>query len=155
MPARIPLPQQGQPLDVEYIYTLASALNQLVDATSLTVDRTTSVKSRTDNQNHDVRTGDAKIVAGYVNVTGGGESQGQGTSKTWTYAFPQSFGMIPVVTATAVNTGTAGSNVDVSVFISATTRDSVSGSVIFRSPGQYSLDINVIAIGTAPTSGSV
>lgn len=154
MPARIPLPQQGQPLDVEYIYTLASALNQLVDSTSLTVDRTTSVKSRTDGQTNTVRTGDAKIVAGYTTISDL-SSVTQGQTKNWSYKFPQSFGIIPVVTATAVNTGTAGSTVDVSVVISATTRDSVTGTIIFRTAGKFSIDINVIAIGTAPTSGTI
>jgi hypothetical protein len=155
MSSRVPLPQQGQPLDVEYLYTLASAINSLADSTSMAVDRTTSVKTRgASAQVYTVRTGDAKIVAGYTTVLGGGTSVTQGQTIQWSYKFPQSFGIVPVVTATAVNTGRSGSNVDPSVVITAISRDSVTGSVIFRNAGTWSLDINVIAVGTAPNSGT-
>lgn len=143
--ARIPLPERGQPLDVEYIYSIVEAVNALSVKVSDTTSKTTTVGSGDGSGSHTVRTGDAKIVAGFTTVVTG--SVQSGSSKTFSYSLGGGFKYAPVVTATAVNRGVAGRDTDATVVIDSVTTQSVKGTVYFHSSGNFNMNVNIIAVG--------
>ncbi len=149
----IDLPALGQPLDVEYIYQMINEINTLSTKISNTSDRISAITIPGNNTFYS-RTGDLKVVAGYSVVSTGGTTLAVGDSLAWRHTFKQEFSRIPVVTATAVNTGATGSNLNGSVFISAVTTSAVEGKIVMHAPGGISMNISVIAIGVGANASS-
>jgi len=142
--AKIPVPDRGQPLDVDYIYTLAEAINSLSNDVSSATNKYTTVSS--DSGKHSVRTGDARIVAGSVTINAA-QSVSANASIQFRYDLGGGFKYTPVVTATPVNTGSQGNQVDVTVILDSVTTQSVSGQAYFRTSGNFSIDVNIVAVG--------
>jgi hypothetical protein len=63
--AKVPLPARGQPLDLTYIYQLASGINDIASQLSPTTARYTSIDLDENRRTERVRTSDARIVGGY------------------------------------------------------------------------------------------
>lgn len=141
---RIPLPERGQPLDVDYLYQMASQINSLTNqitstSTSLsTIDN--GVTGRVDNTTNNLR-----FVAKTKNIKVG--SVTAGTSESWFEDFSPDFLYIPVVVATPVNNtlSTAGNNV--TIVIKNVTTSRVDGNILYNTSGTVDLNINVLAIG--------
>lgn len=142
----IDLPALGQPLDVEYIYQMVSEINALSTKISNTSDRISAI-TPPGNQPFYSRTGDIKIVAGYQQVSGGGVTITAGSNIPWNYSFVQEFSRVPVVTATLVNTGASGSQLNATVYINSITTKGVSGTIVVNQAGAFSVSVSVIAVG--------
>lgn len=147
MSDKVPLPEKGQPLDVTYLSTLASAINDLASAVSsvgtnkfTTIDVSESPKS--------IKTSDAMIVGGYATVTNTTPNTA-GSEKEFVYRFDSSFGYLPIVTATPITLGDSATTAskDVTVVLSRISTSEISGIVTFNQTGISSIGINLIAIG--------
>jgi hypothetical protein len=142
--ARIPVPERGQPLDLSYIYQLASAVNDLSDEMStnsynyLTIDTPTAGRQS-------VKTAEGKVIGGYVEVATS-STVSAGNEQEFSYNF-EDFKYAPIVTATPVNVGNTAAGKDVSVIIKSTTTSSVTGVVRYNTAGDLSLAVNLIIIG--------
>jgi hypothetical protein len=152
--AKVPLPEQGQPLDVAYIYQLSSAINDLSNQISTgTMNYTTVDTNSAGKQN--IKTSDARIIAAIYKIDSFSTQQAQ-TTKTFTYSWNGNFKYAPVVTATPVNrSGGGGAGDDVQVVITSVTQSGVSGIVKFNVAGtNIQVDINLIAVGIPDLIGS-
>ena len=143
--AKIPLPERGQPLDVEYLYTIATAINSLATQVASATNKYTTVDTPSSGK-HVVKTGDARIVGGYANIDAP-SSINANTSASFSFSLGEGFKYAPVVTATPINRGATGTQTDVTVVINSVTTQSVNGQVYFRNAGNFSMDVNIIAIG--------
>jgi len=142
---KIPVPQRGQPLDVEYIYRIIEQLNTLTNL----VSTNTTVLSTVDNGivgQKDVTTNNLRFVAITKNIKKDAAVANQ--TQDWFIDFSPQFLYAPVVTATAVNKSgsTAGNNLSVIIKNISTSR--VDGAVRFGDSGNIDVNVNIIAIGT-------
>jgi hypothetical protein len=146
--AKVPLPDRGQPLDVTYLYRIASAVNDLSDTISTATYNYTTINTKGVGTNT-VKNSDAKIYATYEDVVTG-ETVSSNTTKGWTINFDSPFQYPPLVTATVVNTTTgpaAPIGNDVIITVTNVTAESASGVIRFNSSGNITVSINLIAIG--------
>lgn len=143
--AKIPLPERGQPLDVTYIYQIVDVINDLATQVSSTSSNYTTIDSGTAGKQN-IKTSDAKIVAGYVQVVNN-QNVNVTDIQTFEYNFGGDFKFPPTVTATLLNiTGTpAGTNA--TVVLTKVESNRVFGSVKFNTAGVASVGVNIIAIG--------
>lgn len=118
--AILPVPERGQPLDVTYIYQIVKAVNDLSTQASTSVNKYVTVDTPNAGK-QSVKTSEARIVGGYVQVTNG-VTQTAGSSLSFSYSFPTEFKFAPVVTATAISTGTSTASAsDVTIVLSSIT----------------------------------
>jgi hypothetical protein len=143
--AKVPLPDRGQPLDVTYLYQIANALNDAVDTISTATYNYTTVDTRGIGK-EDVKNSNAKMYAAYKDVVTN-ETVSGNTTKPFSIDFASEFKYPPIVTATAVNTGTSTIGNDVFAIITSVTNSRVEGIVRFNSSGSVSTSVNIIAIG--------
>ena len=143
--AKVPLPDRGQPLDVTYLYQIANALNDAVDTISTATYNYTTVDTR-GVARQDVKNSNAKFYATYKDIVTD-ETVSSNTTRSFFVDFASEFKYPPIVTATAVNTGTSAIGNDVIVVITSVTTSRVEGVVRFNSSGSVSTSVNVIAIG--------
>jgi hypothetical protein len=143
--AKVPLPDRGQPLDVTYLYQIANALNDAVDTISTATYNYTTVDTRGIGK-EDVKNSNAKIYAAYKDIVTN-ETVSSSTTKTFSVDFASEFKYPPIVTATAVNTGTSTIGNDVFAIITSVSTSRVEGIVRFNSSGNVSTSVNIIAIG--------
>jgi hypothetical protein len=143
--AKVPLPDRGQPLDVTYLYQIANALNDAVDTISTATYNYTTVDTRGIGK-EDVKNSNAKVYAAYKDIVTN-ETVSSSTTKTFSIDFASEFKYPPIVTATAVNTGTSTIGNDVFAIITSVSTSRVEGIVRFNSSGSVSTSVNIIAIG--------
>ena len=143
--AKVPLPDRGQPLDVTYLYRIASALNDAVDTISTATYNYTSIDTRGIGR-EDVKNSNTKVYAAYKDIVTNETISGS-TTRTWAIDFASEFKYPPIVTATAVNTGTSPIGNDVFAVITSVSTSRVEGIVRFNSSGNVSTSVNIIAIG--------
>lgn len=143
--AKVPLPDRGQPLDVTYLYQIANALNDAVDTISTATYNYTSIDTRGIGR-EDLKNSNSKIYAAYKDIVTNETISGN-TTKTWSIDFASEFKYPPIVTATAVNTGTSTIGNDVFSVITSVSTSRVEGIVRFNSSGNVSTSVNIIAIG--------
>ena len=142
--ARVPVPERGQPLDLTYIYQLATAVNDLSDQlvtnsyNYLTIDTEYSGKQT-------VKTAEGKVIGGRVDLATS-RTVSAGNEQEFSYNF-EDFAYPPIVTATPVNVGNTPAGRNVSVIIKNTDTSSVNGVVRFNAPGEVSLIVNLIIVG--------
>lgn len=151
MSSKVPIPERGQPLDVTYLSVLASAINDLAETvTAVGVNRHTSIDIA-ENTPKVVKTSDAMIVGGYSKVTNTTPNTA-GSEKEFIYRFDNSFGYLPVVTATPITIGDTATTAskDVSIVLSEITTSQITGIVTFNQTGISSIGVNIIAIGIPP-----
>lgn len=143
--AKVPLPDRGQPLDVTYLYQIANALNDAVDTISTATYNYTSVDTKGVGR-QDVKNSNAKVYAAYKDIVTN-ETISSNTTRDWFIDFASEFKYPPLVTATAVNTGTSTIGNDVFAVITSVSTSRVQGIVRFNSSGNVSTSVNIIAIG--------
>jgi hypothetical protein len=143
--ARIPTPDRGQPLDVNYVYQIVEAINDLSSQISSARYKYASIDTSEGRQSTLLT--DTKVVAGehviyptLTNVTAE-------TDQSFTYSFKGEYKYPPIVTATPVLIEGTSSGKDVSVVISSVTNSAVNGIVRFNSPGQLAVKVHIIAVG--------
>lgn len=144
--SKIPLPERGQPLDVSYIYQIANTLNELSTQIAGSAGRYTSVDTVSAGTQN-VRTGDSRIVGGYVTVTNNSTTSPDGEG-TFSYNFTD-FAYAPIVTATPIliDENSTESGKDVAVVLTKVTNNRVEGIVKFKTIGVASVGINLLMVG--------
>ena len=141
--AKIPVPEQGQPIDVSYINLIVTAINELSDQVSPALYKYVTVDIPKQPQ-QSLKISETRIIGGYVDVFKG--IQSVGGQKDFFYQFKPEFKYPPMVVATPVNNGTeAGKTVTVVLQEPKTSR--VDGTVIFNSAGDVSIGVNLLIIG--------
>lgn len=143
--AKIPLPERGQPLDLTYIYSLASAINELADQVSPSTFKYVTVDTPSAGK-QSVKASEARIIAGFVEVTNN-STVSAGNEKTFSYDFSTDFKYAPIVTATPVNIGNTQAGKDVSVVLKTVTTSRVEGVVRFNTSGDLSVGVNLTIVG--------
>jgi hypothetical protein len=142
---KIPLPQRGQPIDIDYLYQIVSQINTLTNQ----ISSTSTVLSAVDNGVNGIKestTNNLRFYAFTKSVKKGNVTAG--ASESWFIDFNPSFIYIPIVTATPVNNSSSPAGNSLSVVIKNVSTSRVDGSIIFNQAGQADVNINVIAIGT-------
>lgn len=142
---KIPLPERGQPIDVVYLYQLATVVNELANQVSSATFNYTIVDT-IEAGRQSAQTGQAMIFAGSVQIVAN-EYVVKDTSRTWYVDLPPGFKYAPNVTCAVVNKGTSTTGNDVLPTITNVTKSRVDGTVKFLSSGAASVGINIIAIG--------
>lgn len=143
--AKIPLPDRGQPLDVTYIYQIASAINDVSNEISSATYNYTTISTR-DAGPQVIQTRAARIIGGYVDIATN-DMVSAGDTKPWSFPYSSDFKYPPIATATVVNRGTSDVGDDVTVIIRSVTTSRIEGIVRFNSSGQASTSVNILAIG--------
>jgi hypothetical protein len=144
--AKIPLPERGQPLDLSYLREVANAVNDLSDLVAPSSYTYVSVDTPNAGTQY-IRSSEAKIVAGYVEVATN-SAVAPGREAQFIYNFSADYKFPPIVTATAVNVNgsSAGQNVSVALRFISTNR--VEGVVRFNEESaNVSLGVNLIIVG--------
>lgn len=142
--SRIPLPNRGQPLDVNYIYQVADAVNSLAANAGSSANKYVSLNTVTSGV-QDVKISETKVVGAYTEVANNTPVNSNG-ELPWSISYT-GFKYAPIVTATPINVGNTTAGSDISVVIKGVTTSSAYGIVKFKTGGQVSIGINVIAIG--------
>ena len=138
--ARIPIPQQGQPLDLAYISTLANAINQLSEeGAALAQGNNFILKGRLTDTPSSYKLYGAQIVAQEISLLGGTTDT---IEQTVSFS-PYNFTSPPIVTATLVNPSDAEANLSVK----NVTSSSVTVSVKFPTSSGNSTSVSIMAIG--------
>lgn len=143
--AKIPLPERGQPLDVTYLYQVASAVNDLSSQVSSATYNYTTINSPSGTK-ESKKTSEARIFAGYQ-VIANSKTVNAGNEEPFSITFDGDFKYIPIVSATPVNTGGTAVGQDVSVVVKSITTSKIDGTVRFNASGNVSMVVHVIAIG--------
>jgi hypothetical protein len=144
--ARLPTPDRGQPIDVPYLYTLATAVNDIADQIDASSERFTTVYTREAGK-QDQRTSDTKIFASFLDLPQQLQVN-QGDTRQFSFDISGlGFKYPPIATVTPVNTGTSVASNDVLAVISSVTNSSIDGIVRFNSAGNVDISINCIAVG--------
>lgn len=141
---KLPLPERGQPLDVDYLYQIAQQVNTLTNQVAArssilsTIDN--GINGRKDNSTNNLR-----FVAKTKSIKVGSVSAG--VSEPWFEDFSPDFLYTPIVVVTPINNtqSTAGNNV--SIVIKNVTTSRVDGNILYNTSGTVDLSINIIAIG--------
>jgi len=142
--SRLPTPDRGQPIDVPYLYQVATAVNSLADQIDASSERYTTVYTDESNK-QDLRTSDTRFFASSRIIYSQTEVRA-GELKDFSFQI-SGFKFPPVVTATPVNTGTSSASNDVLAVITSITTSEIRGFIRFNSQGSVSISVNVIAIG--------
>lgn len=143
--AKVPLPDRGQPLDVTYMYQLASTINDLSDSISNAVGRFATIDTRVAGK-QTFKISDIRIFAGYVDITNGAAVTAT-TMTERTVSFGVNFAYPPIVVASVVNNNTQVSGDDATVVVSSSTTTSATFRVKFQTAGTATVGVNYIAIG--------
>lgn len=149
--AHIETPNIGTAIDVNYLSTIVTEINNLNDTLGNTSRQSRIIDSvSTTSPSTQISTSQLSFVAGRKLVTSDNNSKTNDVIKTSFY-FNQNFKYKPVVTATAeINaTGIKNNTLGVSVVITDVSLNKVDLAVIFNSDTKKTnIYINVIAIGT-------
>ncbi len=142
---KIPLPERGQPIDLNYLYQIASSINDLSNAVS--TSNTTSVINNGINPREDVTTNKIRFYATTRNIVVGNVNAS--TSQNWSVDLTPDFLFTPVAVATVQNNtaSTAGNNITLVIRNITTSR--VEGNVLYNAGGSIDININVIAMGVS------
>jgi hypothetical protein len=143
--SRLPTPDRGQPIDVPYLYQVATAINSLADQIDASAERFTTVF--TDNGKQDLRTSNTRFYAATQEIYSQTEVRA-GDLKDFFFQI-EGFAFPPIVTATPFNSipGSSTSSNDVLVVLTSVTNSEIRGFIRFNSSGNVSISVNVIAIG--------
>ena len=141
----LPIPQRGQPLDVSYISSIVTTVNQLLRQSSPTSSNNTKiVGTTTPRTGYEVPTPGASIYGETVNVTNAATTTAGGEVP---FKVNFSFKYPPIVSATPVNTGQTPAGQNVNIILKNITETRVEGVVRFGASGDLSLSVHLIIIG--------
>lgn len=138
--SRVPIPQQGQPLDVSYIATLAEAINELSEeGSALAQGNNFILKGRLSETASSYKLYGAQFVAQEVNLIAGTSN----TAEQTVSFSPNNFSNPPIVTATLVSP----SDPEATVYVKNITSGSATVIVQFPGSENNSTAVNIIAVG--------
>jgi hypothetical protein len=143
--AKIPLPERGQPLDLSYMYQVATAINDISSEISPSIYKYVSIDTPTAGPQN-IRASESRIIAGYQDVAIN-SNVNSGNEQSFRYPFKTDFRYPPIVTATLINVGNTPAGKNVSVILTNVSTSAVEGVVKFNSSGDLSVGVNLIAIG--------
>lgn len=143
--SKIPLPERGQPIDVQYIYQLADALNSVSDQVSSSTYKYATVDTSSAGK-QSVKTSELRVIGGYVDVATN-TTVTVSQEQSFIYNFKSDFKYAPIVTATPINIGNTPSGSDVRVVINSVTTSGLTGVVKFGTGGEVSVGVNLMIIG--------
>jgi hypothetical protein len=143
--AIISVPERGQPLDVNYLYELAQAINTLSSQISPANYKYVSVDTPASGTQN-VKASEARILGGYVSVYNNA-TVSAGDSKDFSYTFPADFKFAPIVTVTPINVGNTLAGKNMSVILKTVTTSKVEGVVRFNQSGDLTVAVNLIVVG--------
>lgn len=141
--AIIPYPERGQPIDVSYIATIVTAVNDLSTAVSPSVSRLASVDTPSGRQNLNVS--ETKVIAGSKQIASNVSVDGS-KEVSFQYDYPD-FKYPPIVTATLVNVNNSEAGKDISVVLTNISTSRAEGVVKFNTTGVVTATINLIIVG--------
>jgi hypothetical protein len=144
--ARIPIPQQGQPLDLSYIASIATAVNELFTVVNQRGSTAASIDDPRSQIKTSLKASEVRMVGGYKEVISN-SSVNAGTTKTFSYDFPLNFKFVPIVSVTPENIGTTDAGKNVSVIITSISVGRVEGVVNFNTSGTVGVGVHIMAIG--------
>lgn len=143
---KLPIPQRGQPLDVTFISDIVRSINDLYDKVAIKVSAYANLWTVTGRKQ--VRSSEVKFVTGQVKIN---------TEKTtsndqyvdFEYRFDIAFRYPPVTTATPISLRDTASksSKDATVILTSVTTNSVRGTVKFETKGEFTVGVNIIAVG--------
>jgi hypothetical protein len=144
---KLPIPQRGQPLDVTFISDIVRSVNDLYDKVAIKVSAYANLW--TVGGRKQVRSSEVKFVSGQVKIN---------TEKTtssdqyvdFEYRFDIAFKFAPIVTATPISLRSGGASKaakDATVILTDVTTNSVRGTAKFETIGEFTVGVNIIAIG--------
>lgn len=136
--AAIPLPEKGQPLDVNYLYEITNQINNLTN--TIAVRSSTSSRINTNSET----TSNLRIFASTINLSTTSATAGE--TETFSFNYPE-LKFIPVVTATVVNNSGSDPGKTATVVLNTITTSRTEGIVRFGTTGGISLSVNVIVVG--------
>jgi hypothetical protein len=144
--SRLPTPDRGQPIDVPYLYQVATAINSLADQIDASAERYTTIYNR-ESQKQDLRTSNTRFFASTQELYSQTEVRA-GDLKEFVFQL-EGFRFPPIAVATPFNSvpGSSTASNDALAVITSITNSEVRGFVRFNSAGNVSLSINIIAIG--------
>jgi hypothetical protein len=145
--ARLPIPQQGQPLDLAYIASVATAVNELFEVVNQRGSTSASIDDPQSSIKTSLKASEVRVVGGYKEVVSRLSVSAGTTSRTFTYDFPLNFKFVPIVSATPVNIGSTDAGKNVSVTITSITTGRIEGQVNFNVTGVAGVGVHIIAIG--------
>jgi hypothetical protein len=141
-------PQEGQPLDLQYISELAQSVIELNKAATKNNSYSNSYIKNKDNVVKYDKTSNTSFYAVFEPILEG-KTINAGHLESFSYTFEHSFTNTPVVTVTPVNAPTTTIGNNVSVVLTDVTPGSISGYIKFNNTtsGTANVGINIIAIG--------
>jgi hypothetical protein len=141
--AVLPLPQRGQPIDYDYLYLLASTINNIAGQLSAK-DTGNIIDKEPGSTQENITIGRTAIVAKKFNL----KRTAAGTGNvSFNVSFGTTFDYPPVVTITPKRNATTGeSPIDI-VYINDITQTNVTGVVNTSAKGTFNIDLQLIAVG--------
>jgi len=143
--AKIPLPERGQPLDVNYIYQLANAVNDVSSQISPSSSKYVTIETPGEGP-RSAKTSETRIIA-VEKIVVTNSSKNIGDEEPFEYAFPAEFKFKPIAIATPVNIGQTNAGENVSVVLKSVGTSRVEGLVRFNETGNLSVSVNILVIG--------
>ena len=143
--AKIPLPERGQPLDVNYIYQLANAVNDVSSQISPSSSKYVTIETPGEGP-RSAKTSETRIIA-VERIVVTNSSKNIGDEEPFEYAFPAEFKFKPIAIATPVNIGQTNEGENVSVVLKSVGTSRVEGLVRFNETGNLSVSVNILVIG--------
>lgn len=143
--AQVPLPERGQPLDVNYIYTLANAVNELSKGVSPSSSKYVTIDVP-GSGSQSVKASEARII-GTAKTIVSNSSKNIGDEESFEYAYPAEFKFKPIAVATPVNIGLTNAGENVSVVLKDVGTSRVQGLVRFNETGNVSVAVHILVIG--------
>lgn len=134
----IPLPEKGQPLDLNYIYEMASQINSLTNTVAVRATSSSKVNTNTET------TSNLRFFAATLPITRTSATTGE--TEIFSFNYPE-LKFIPVVTATVVNNSGSDAGKAATVVLNTVTTSKAEGVVRFGASGAINLSVNVIAVG--------
>jgi hypothetical protein len=142
--ARIPLPNRGQPLDTNYIYQIAQALNDLSEEGSA-LAQGNNFFFLGDSTPRSSKIYGAQIYAAVKTLS----AQNVSVSETYplTFEFQPGFAYPPVAQVTIENSGDSNTVSDATINVQNVTTTSATAVVKFATGGSSSIKVHLTAIG--------
>jgi hypothetical protein len=138
-------PERGQPIDVDYLYEIVSAINTINNQIVSTSNAESRVSGANPISTDAVKTSSLKFYAAQVPIASGKFDADQ--TFTQKVVFPSNFLYPPVVTVTPLVQNFKEQSKNVIVAIENVTTGAVDVLLTFKKSGQTDVDVHLIAIG--------
>lgn len=141
-------PQRGQPIDVNYIDSIVTQINELTKKVSNTSTVLSTVDNGVDGPKQSTMN-NLRIFSKSISVISSTVTAGQ--EYTWYVDFNPNFIYRPVVTATVVNNTSSVVGNNIITVLKTISTNRVDGVLLFNRAGAINVSINVIAVGITTT----